>query len=332
LRTSRLAVRAYPITDEGSGKAASSIPVDAAIRAAASAQSTPDRKALVGGRAVPSRGWLVVNTACSYREYKPHPALADRVWCYWSVHSEQARDVRITSRGLSKGHVDLIFATGGAFCEAAEQSLGETGDLRCYVVGPLPEAALAHSTGGLCAVGIKLRPGRAYPLLRTSCSTLAGCPVTVRSIWPEVSSSYLERVADASQATERLGLLERILLARVDKLRSESAEVRHALDIIGTTRGKTTIDALMEMLDIGARQLERQFREQVGLTPIRMCQIARIQHAIELARAEAKPNWPCIAFECGFYDQAHLIRHFKSVTGLSPNAYLAEATLKLSEM
>lgn len=272
-----------------------------------------------------------VNTACHYREYAPHPALARRVQCYWSVRVGDSRDKHLTSRGLSKGHVDLVFATGGAFCELAEQWLGQNGDIRCYLVGPLPEAALAHSTRGLFAVGIKMRPGWAYPLLRTSCNELTGCRATARDIWPEATASYLEQVADASSPEQRLRLLEQLLLTRVGTKTNENRDVCRALDVIGTTRGKTSIDSVVAGLDVGARQLEREFHRQVGLTPSRMCQIVRIQHALELARSQIKPNWSRIAFECGFFDQAHFIRQFKSVTGLSPNAYLSEATVKLSE-
>lgn len=272
-----------------------------------------------------------MKTACSYREYAPHPALADRVQCYWSVQAESTREERITSRGLSKGQIDLIFATGGAFCEVAERWLGQSGDIRCYLVGPLPEAALAHSTRGLFAVGIKMRPGWAYPLLRTACSELTGCRATAKDIWPEATSSYLAQVADATAPEARLRLLERLLLVRVDKARSESRHVVRALDVIGTTRGRTSIDRIVGELGVGGRQLEREFHRQVGLTPRRMCQIARVQHGLELARAQLKPNWSRIALECGFFDQAHFIRQFRSVTGLSPNSYLAEATVKLSE-
>lgn len=269
--------------------------------------------------------------AFNYYEYAPHPRLASQVQCYWSMRTEKSRHGRITSRGLSKGYVDLIFATGGAFCEGAEQWLGETKDVRCYVVGPMPEAALAHSTAGLSAVGIRLRPGYAHSLLRTSCGELARGPVSARDIWPEMSTSFLEQVADADHALVRLGLLERILLERVVCKKTDPRDVRPALEIINATGGKTSIDRLMAAMGIGARQLERKFHEQVGLAPKRLCQIARIQHAIRLARSQTEPKWTDIVFESGFYDQAHFIRHFKSVTGLSPKSYMLEATLKLSE-
>lgn len=270
-------------------------------------------------------------STCHYREYAPHPALANNVQCYWSVRVGNSRNERITSRGLSKGHVDLVFATGGAFCELAEQWLGQTGNIRCYLVGPLQEAALAHSTSGLFAVGIKMRPGWAFPLLRTPCHELIGCRATAQDIWPEATSSYLEQVADADSAEQRLRLLEQLLLKRGGRTNNENRNVCRALELISTTRGRTSIDGVLAGLDVGARQLEREFHRQVGLTPRRMSQIVRIQHALELARGQSKPSWSRIAFECGFFDQAHFIRQFKSVTGLSPNAYLSEATVKLSE-
>ncbi len=39
-------------------------------------------------------------------------------------------------------------------------------------------------------------------------------------------------------------------------------------------------------------------------------------------------NWPEIAYECQYYDQAHLINEFKSFSGLSPKKYFENENAK----
>jgi AraC-like DNA-binding protein len=227
--------------------------------------------------------------------------------------------------------VDLIVATSGAFCESAERWLGETEDVRCYVVGPLQNAAFTHSTRGVTVTGLRLRPGHGERLLGTSAHELTRAPVTLRDLWRGVTSHEIEQIANTPRWGDRLRLLEQVVLRRVASRPSIDPMVSKALQFVEATQGRISVDGLLARLDVGARHLERKFRQHVGLAPKKLCQIAQIRHALELVRRQSGPNWSRIAVDCGFYDQAHFIRHFKAVTGITPKAYLAEVTLKLSE-
>jgi transcriptional regulator GlxA family with amidase domain len=194
------------------------------------------------------------------------------------------------------------------------------------------EGAIAHSTRGVFAVGIRMRPGHAQALLGIPCGELVKAPVAVRDILPEVGSALLQRIAEASRARERLTLLEAVLLARFERLKGPHPGVLEALRMLEGSNGNIDLDPLLQLLDVSGRQVERLFYQHVGVTPKRMSQILRVQRAIGLARVQTKPTWASIALKSGFYDQAHLIRLFKSVTGTTPARYFTEPSLKLSEI
>ena len=50
--------------------------------------------------------------------------------------------------------------------------------------------------------------------------------------------------------------------------------------------------------------------------------LLRFDHARELA---GTMPWTEVAFECGYYDQSHLINDFRAVTGRSPETFLQDA-------
>lgn len=65
--------------------------------------------------------------------------------------------------------------------------------------------------------------------------------------------------------------------------------------------------------------LVRRFHEEVGMPPSRYRRRLRVLAAQRLLRSGCQPA--DAADEAGFYDQSHLNRHFKLVTGVTPRQY-----------
>lgn len=86
-------------------------------------------------------------------------------------------------------------------------------------------------------------------------------------------------------------------------------------------KGQISVEDLAQNLKISTRHLERKFDERIGLSPKQLCQIFCFKNIFYLL-TQFPQDWASIALECGYYDQAHLIRDFKRYMGLSPNAYI----------
>jgi len=86
-----------------------------------------------------------------------------------------------------------------------------------------------------------------------------------------------------------------------------------------------TLQALARSAGLSAFHLCRVFREAVGMTPHAYQTQIRVRRAKSLLRA----GQPIIlaATEAGFYDQAHLTRHFKRIMGLTPGRYAKDAAI-----
>ena len=60
----------------------------------------------------------------------------------------------------------------------------------------------------------------------------------------------------------------------------------------------------------------------MGLTPKGFLKIIRFQKAIKEIAASKKADWTGIAYDSGYYDQAHFINDFKAFSGYTPEQYL----------
>lgn len=85
-----------------------------------------------------------------------------------------------------------------------------------------------------------------------------------------------------------------------------------------------TLQAMARFAGLSTFHLCRVFREAVGMTPHAYQTQIRVRRAKSLLSAGLPITQ--VATETGFYDQAHLTRHFKHIVGLAPGRYVKDAT------
>ncbi len=77
---------------------------------------------------------------------------------------------------------------------------------------------------------------------------------------------------------------------------------------------------LAKQIDLSVSQLQREFIRVLGISPVRYVQEVRIGVARHKLRT-TDVDMATIAADCGFYDQSHFSRQFKSSIGLTPMQY-----------
>lgn len=77
---------------------------------------------------------------------------------------------------------------------------------------------------------------------------------------------------------------------------------------------------IAELLGCSRRQLERQFVEATGSTPANFYRHMRLRYGRWMLTAGDTPI-SAVAYECGFADAAHFIRHFQREFGVAPGAF-----------
>ena len=76
-------------------------------------------------------------------------------------------------------------------------------------------------------------------------------------------------------------------------------------------------------LGVSHGHLDRQFTEQVGLSPRTLARILRMRRLLDHIDVYEKVAWADLAAELGWFDQSHLIRDFQRHTGVTPAEYAA---------
>jgi AraC-like DNA-binding protein len=74
---------------------------------------------------------------------------------------------------------------------------------------------------------------------------------------------------------------------------------------------------------LSVRQVERIFEAHVGLRPKVFARIERLQRALRMSHGDFKQDWAALALSAGYFDQSHMVREFRVLTGETPLRFKA---------
>jgi AraC-like DNA-binding protein len=133
----------------------------------------------------------------------------------------------------------------------------------------------------------------------------------------EVPHSRLER---DSWLLELVSLLLQHCAADASQLPSsnrESDRIKQVRDfLVENFRENPSLEELSALVSLSPYRLNRIFSQEVGVPPHAFLNQVRVRRAkAQLAKGDAIAQ---VAVETGFYDQAHLTKHFKRLLGYTP--------------
>jgi AraC-like DNA-binding protein len=202
-----------------------------------------------------------------------------------------------------------------------------TGDRVARVVGPMTRALVTPPGGPRWVVGARLRPGAAPEMLGVAPQELRDDTVDVRDVWGAPGRVLDARLAECRDVVAAREAIERELLGRRARVGAPDPRLASAVATFRAARGELPLPAVAAGVGLGERQLERLFVARVGYGPKLFARVVRLEHAvasIEASRHRGSiASWASFARACGYADQAHLIREFRVLAGVTPAIYAA---------
>ncbi len=241
-----------------------------------------------------------------YREISPaNLELAKYIRCFWGSEKPYRGAGEITEASviIPDTCVDIIYqinhtestVTGG-FC-----GINDTSFLYHEYIRP----------GHLVSVfAIRFYAWGAYPFaedsLTDTLNKYCGLPSRFRRLDEILRPQLLEK----QTLEERIAIAEDIFQRQLSKIR-QNDNVDNAVKLILQQKGALSVNMLARECFISSRQQERIFREYIGITPKKFCNLIRYQCLWN--EILSKPVFCIQDAVCryGYTDQSHLMREFK---------------------
>ncbi|MGI1937523.1 helix-turn-helix domain-containing protein [Shewanella oncorhynchi] len=185
---------------------------------------------------------------------------------------------------------------------------------------------------GIELITVRFHPGGAFHLLgielQDIMSTSSVTTIDATQLQLTGLDQLLSQLAETNLPAQRVALLEHWLL-QLNQRQCDVALSRHKSAMISLvqaslpklTQTQASLEDFYRQLPLSRRQFERSFKQETGLSPAQLLQLNRVKIARNLLSQSPNLSLVQVAFDCGFYDQAHLHQHFVRVTQQTPGQY-----------
>jgi AraC-like DNA-binding protein len=173
-------------------------------------------------------------------------------------------------------------------------------------------------------VGIRFRPGGAYPFFRFPISELSDSVTELDLIWGRLVDEIRDQLQAIESPDDRLLRLESFLLRQVQRSLEPNRLITFAVHQLQHSPQFLAIRDLASTIGITQKHLISQFEKVVGLRPKSFARVCKFQKVVNLIEKQNEIEWSAIALECGYYDQAHFIKEFHTFSGVNPSSYLKQ--------
>ena len=254
-----------------------------------------------------------------YREVKPTPPLRSFVECFWTLEGDGLIDGPPPERILPDGCVELILNFGDRFLQHIDGE--KRRQPRNFIVGQMTGPILISASGLVRLLGIRFQPGGTRPFIDLPANEITDRVVELSHLSRQFERSLLDA---CEHADKKIAAVDAFLVSRLKDGKFDPHLLALAGGII-ERRGLVSVDQLASHAGVSSRQLERRFLQEVGLGPKLLARIVRFQQVFRAV--ESNPAWAEVAIECGYYDQAHLIRDFNQFAQQTPAVLFASQSL-----
>jgi AraC-like DNA-binding protein len=256
-----------------------------------------------------------------FKKFSPSDSLKQYVRYYYVFRSDSG--IAFGDTVFPCGDMEMIFNLGeGTWESAVENKFLKTPQIELW--GQITQPLQVKSSGKHTMFGIRFRTHAAGYFLNDEIGKFNNLVSDAADIIGQPIKVLHARLLEAKEHSARIELVERFLLKRLSVNQKRSYQIDRVAGILTTinsTLRENNINEIASTHNMTSRNLNKLLTRYTGLSPKLVNKINRFQQSLRLI-AKNDQTLTGIAYDCGYFDQSHFIRDFKSFTGITPSVYL----------
>lgn len=247
---------------------------------------------------------------------QPTSLLAPYIKNYWLLKT--ASDSATLARIVPTGMMNLIFHRGNLLLSVRENELHP----RAFLGGHEKTFADLEYSGQVSMISIVFRPVGVRAFFNLPMILTNNLRLTADDLGDKELSILENSLTNTEDDQMCILLIEQFLLKRLTRLAEYNLNrIEKAIRLIDS--GQTDVTALADAVCLSRKQFNRIFSEYVGSNPKEFSRTIRFQKALHILEKQPQISLTALTYECGYFDQSHLIKEFKTLSGYTPTEYMA---------
>lgn len=255
------------------------------------------------------------------KEYKPSQKLNPYVELFWSGDFNLNAVNFLSQRVIPYGYVELIIHLTDNHCELL-QGVEHAPSPDYTLIGLFTKPYDVHFRNHVKVFGIRFKPEGIYHAFGVPASEVHQNYADMEAVAGSQFKDFCSRLRETESTEEMISLTEEYLFNKISSNKVNLYYLNLAAELIRNYNGNITIPELAGKVYISSRQLEREFKQKIGISPKGYMRIARLNDVNRKIISGRRIDLTEVSFSSGYSDQAHFIRDFKQFTGESPKVFI----------
>lgn len=243
-----------------------------------------------------------------YHEYTPDIRLTHYIFCYWQLSTTTPLQEDFLYRVVADGCMDIFFEADAPYDN--------------YVMGfstTFTEFPLGRQFN---YIGIRFLPTALPLLFNIDAAALTDKVEALPLLLPRVARELGNIASEKHFLRSIKPSLDNCLLQMMSNINPHpDKRLYEAINIILRSQGVLAIGKELQT-GISPRQLRRLFELFIGDTPKMFSKVVRFQQILHAKPSRQALRQNKLFFNYGYHDQAHFIKEFKRMYGLTPTIAL----------
>jgi AraC-like DNA-binding protein len=259
----------------------------------------------------------------SYHISKPSFHLSQYVKQYWAIEDCLPGEEMHMQRIVPNGLMELMFYLGNKpksldvnkpFLENTVLSGQQKGYYDIVV------------SGKLSLFSVSFRPYGAKLFFDIPSSEFFNQNTPLKYLLKEKVNELECELYESATFEGKILIIEKFLTSQLRKQTKEHEANRivNSIALINQTYGLIDIETLASSAYLSRKQYERIFSTYIGASPKQFLRTIRFQNTLREKQKNKNIHLTELAYNCGYYDQSHMINDYKLLSGKTPTQYFSE--------
>ncbi len=259
----------------------------------------------------------------SYHISKPSPFLSQYVKQYWAIDDCSSNVNEHIQRVVPSGLMELMFYFGDKPNVVDEKKRFSENS---FLSGQQKSYYDIIVSGKISLFLISFQPYGAKLFFEIPSNEFFNLNVPLTYLLKGDAIELESQLCESVTFQEKMIVAEKFLTKLLQKKGKEYEinRIVNSVALINQSKGIIAIDTLSSSVCLSRKQYERTFAEYIGSSPKQFLRTVRFQNSLQAKQRNKNIQLTELAYECGYYDQSHMINDYKLLSGKTPSQYFSE--------